>query len=171
LSSVPLGYNEFGHMQFDTKRSELGELLFRLKNRGDASVVAEIIAAASTFLGQWRPPVEVIVPVPPSSARALQPVMVLAQGLSEKSGIPIVEHVRKTRDTPQLKNVFDLDERLKVLEGVHAVEGAVAGQRVLLFDDLYRSGATMNVITELLYRQGNAADVYALTITRTRSNQ
>jgi competence protein ComFC len=23
VSSVPIGYNEFGHMQFDTKRSEL----------------------------------------------------------------------------------------------------------------------------------------------------
>ena len=41
----------------------------------------------------------------------------------------------------------------------------------LLFDDLYRSGATMNEITTTLYDQGSAADVFVLTITRTRSNQ
>ncbi len=38
-------------------------------------------------------------------------------------------------------------------------------------DDLYRSGATMDAITRALYDQGSAADVFALAITRTRSNQ
>src|SRR6516225_4063660 len=33
LSSIPIGYNEFGHMQFETTRSEVGELLYKLKNR------------------------------------------------------------------------------------------------------------------------------------------
>jgi predicted amidophosphoribosyltransferase len=47
----------------------------------------------------------------------------------------------------------------------------VQGRRILLFDDLYRSGATMNAITAALYDEGAAADVFALTITRTRSNQ
>ncbi|WP_204369077.1 hypothetical protein [Methylocucumis oryzae] len=28
ISSVPIGHNEFGHMQFDTVRSEAGEALF-----------------------------------------------------------------------------------------------------------------------------------------------
>lgn len=43
------------------------------------------------------------------------------------------------------------------------------GRHVLLFDDLHRSGATMNAITEALYDDGDAAEVFALTITRTRS--
>jgi len=34
-SSTPAGYNEFGHMQFDTVRPEIAELLYRLKYRGD----------------------------------------------------------------------------------------------------------------------------------------
>jgi hypothetical protein len=37
-------------MQFDTTRSEVGELLFRLKNRSDTSTVDEIVATAVTFL-------------------------------------------------------------------------------------------------------------------------
>ena len=40
-----------------------------------------------------------------------------------------------------------------------------------LFDDLFRSGATMNAITDVLLRKGKAASVRAFTITRTRSNQ
>jgi competence protein ComFC len=170
LSSVPIGENEFGHMQFDTTRSEVGELLFRLKNRSDTGAVDEIVAAAVTFLNTWHPPIEMIVPVPASTARAVQPVMLLARGISDQLHIPLVECVTKARETPQLKNIFDLDERLKALDGVHTVDAAAAqGRTILLCDDLYRSGATMNAITSALYEQGKAADVFALTITKTRS--
>lgn len=124
LSSVPIGYNEYGHMQFDTTRSDLGELLFRLKNRSDTSTVDEIVATAVTFLNTWHPPIEMIVPVPASTARAVQPVMLLAKGISEQLHIPVVECVTKTRETPQLKNIFDLDERLKALDGIHTVDAA-----------------------------------------------
>jgi predicted amidophosphoribosyltransferase len=159
-------------MQFDTTRSEVGELLFKLKNRVDISTVPEIVAAAIAFLNAWKPAIDMLVPVPPSSARAVQPVMLLAQGISAQFGVPLVQGVTKTRDTPQLKNIFDLDERLQALEGVHAVDSSVTqGRRILLFDDLFRSGATMNAITTALYEQGKATAVFALTITRTRSLQ
>jgi len=39
---------------------------------------------------------------------------------------------------------------------------------VLLFDDLYRSGATLNAVTRVLLEQGEARNVYALTLTMTR---
>ena len=117
-------------------------------------------------------PIDMIVPVPPSSGRAVQPVILLAQGISTQLSVPLVCAVTKTRDTPQLKNIFDLDARLAALEGVHAVDPAVTqGKRVLLFDDLFRSGATMNAITAALYDQGKAQEVFALTMTRTRSHQ
>jgi competence protein ComFC len=96
--------------------------------------------------------------------------MLLARGISDQLHIPLVECVTKTRETPQLKNIFDLDERLKALDGVHTVDVAVTqGRTILLFDDLYRSAATMNAITSALYEQGKAAEVFALTITKTRS--
>jgi len=44
----------------------------------------------------------------------------------------------------------------------------VAGKAVLLFDDLFRSGATLNAVTRVLYEQGQCSDVYALALTRTR---
>jgi len=171
LSSIPVGYNEFGHMQFDTTRSEVGELLFKLKSRSDQAVIPEIAAAVARLMKAWGPPVDMIVPVPPSTPRPLQPVMALATAISAQLQIPLVEAISKTRDTPQLKNIVDLDERLNALEGVHAADQVhVKGRTVLLFDDLFRSGATMNSVTTALYDQGGVADVYALTITRTRSH-
>lgn len=45
------------------------------------------------------------------------------------------------------------------------------GRKVLLVDDLYRSGSTLHVATDLLYREGKAALVSVLTMTKTRSNR
>lgn len=172
LSSTPLGHNEFGHMQFDTKRSEMGDLLYQLKYNGDKRPVPEIVEAVEKLIKEWNPMVDVLVPVPPSTPRTVQPVLVLAEAISQRLSIPLANCVTRVRDIPQLKNVFDLDERLKLLNGLHAVdESATQGKRVLLFDDLYRSGATMNAITAELYGKGKASEVFALTITRTRSNQ
>lgn len=172
LSSTPIGYNEYGHMQFDTRRSELGELLYKLKYGGDKAVVTEIVDALYSFMTSWNPGVEIIVPVPPSGQRAVQPVILLAEALSHRLGIPLADCVKRTKDAPQLKNVYDLDERLRLLEGLHQIDASVTAHKaILLFDDLYRSGATMNAITAALYDEGRAADVFALTVTRTRSHQ
>ena len=170
VSSLPIGYNEYGHMQFDTTRSLIGELLYKLKTKRDTSVVDEIADTASAFLGRWNQPIDIIVPVPPSNQRSVQPVSLIADALSTRLGKPVADCVAKTREARQLKNVFDLDERLRLLDGLYTVAaGAVEGRRVLLFDDLYRSGATMNAISEVLQQRGRAADVVALAITRTRS--
>ena len=102
----------------------------------------------------------------------MQPVLILANVISERLRIPLADCVTRTRDIPELKNVSDLDERLELLEGLHTVDkAATQGKSVLLFDDLYRSGATMNAITTDLYEDGKATDVFALAITRTRSHQ
>ncbi len=42
---------------------------------------------------------------------------------------------------------------------------ATAGKNILLFDDLFGSGATVSHITEALKEKGDAAAVYLLTLT------
>jgi len=69
-----------------------------------------------------------------------------------------------------LKNIHDAEERRKILEGAFEVSAAkVNNQRILLLDDLYRSGATMNAIAEVLIASG-ASVVYAFAFTQTRSS-
>jgi competence protein ComFC len=62
VSSNYVGDDEYGHPMFDTKRSELGELLYRLKYSSDISVVDEIVDTAAEFLNSWRPDISLIVP-------------------------------------------------------------------------------------------------------------
>ncbi len=171
-SSAPIGYNEFGHMQFETVRPEIAEHLFRLKNRADRASAEPIIEAAANFLKAHRHKLDILIPVPPSSQRALQPVIVLAEGIGKILKLPVVSCITTTRPTAQLKNITDPQERKKHVEGLYAIDPKeTGGKNILLFDDLFRSGSTMNAITDLLLGNGKASSVRALTVTKTRSNQ
>ena len=169
LYSTHVGVNEHGHDVFETKRSELGELLFRLKYRGDLTAVPEIVDAITEFLKRARTTFDLIVPVPPSGHRQVQPVIVLARAFGEALNLPVAECVTTTRAPTPLKGVIDRDRRNELLEGLYAVETDFTRRKsILLFDDLYRSGATMNAITDLLMTQGEARAVRVLTITKAR---
>lgn len=171
-SSTHLGVNEAGHDVFDTVRSELGELLHRLKYRGEQGVIPEIAAAAIAFLQPHRAKFDLIVPVPPSALRAVQPVILLANAIGAGLGRPVLSCVTTTRPAAQLKGVTDPARRKELLAGLHAVDATkTKDKNILLFDDLFRSGSTMNAITDLLKQQGGVASVRVLTITRTRSNR
>jgi competence protein ComFC len=170
-SSGLAGRDGYGHPQFASKRSGLGELLYRLKFRGDKSVIPEIAEVVGTFAESYLPKVNLIVPVPPSTPRKEQPVILLAHAIGDRIGLPVFQDcVWKVRETLQLKNVFDFDERSRLLDGAFEIDRSVTnGKTVLLFDDLYRSGATLNAVNSLLYDRGGAKDVLALALTRTRS--
>ena len=171
LHSTHVGIDQHGHDVFDTTRSELGELLYRLKYRGDLSAVPEIVEAAMVFLSRSRSRFDLIVPVPPSGHRQVQPVVVLARAIGEALKLPIGECVTTTRPPTQLKGVIDRNRRIELLNGLYAVERARTRRKnILLFDDLYRSGATLNAITNLLMTEGQAETVRVLTITKTRRN-
>jgi predicted amidophosphoribosyltransferase len=171
VSSVYLGPDEFGRDQFDTKRSKLGELLYRLKYLGDASEVPAIVETACNFLKTARGVrFDLIVPVPASKKRNPPPVLTVARGIGETLGIAVADCVVPSRETAPLKDVNDPAERAKLLQGLYTVDASLTrGKKLLLFDDLFRSGATMNAITEVLYQTGEAADVRALALTCTRS--
>ena len=169
-SSNFLGYDEYGHPQFDTVRTEVGELLYRLKYRRRKDALIGLVATSADFIRQWAPRVHVLVPVPPSKMRGIQPVIQLVNGLSEKLQLPLRDVVERTESPKQLKDIFDYNERIKLLENAYRVDAEVIrGKSLLLIDDLFRSGATLNAVTSALYDLGKASAVYAFAPTRTRS--
>lgn len=176
LSSDYLGDDQYGHPQFSTRRTPLGELVYRLKFKGDISVLDEVAGTASDFVtGTWKITslLQFLLPVPPSNLdRPIQPVLEIVLRLSSRLRLPLtLDSLVKTSETPELKGIADPDDRTRILENVlRAGNPCVKGKNVLLVDDLYRSGATLNVATRLLYNMG-VARVYVLTMTRTRSKR
>ncbi|MGH9320534.1 MAG: ComF family protein [Vicinamibacteria bacterium] len=173
VQSTFLGDDEYGRARFDTKRSAVGELLYRLKYKSDLTAARELVEAAVFFVRSWAPPVDLLVPVPASRARAVQPLLVVGEPLARELKLKFSpSSVRRIGERPELKDVYEYDERFRLLSGLHQADRAiVSGRKVLLFDDLFRSGATMNAITAALFDQGGASEVYALTLTRTRSHR
>ena len=171
LSSDLIGYDEYGHEVFDTKRSDIGELLFRLKYRSDKTVIRVITETAVEFVRSQAWEIDLVIPVPPSSQRTFQPVPALAQAIAETLGVSCcTDCVVKVRETPKLKNVFGPSERLKLLGDAFAVsKTAMVGRSVLLFDDLYRSGATLQAVSAALLENAQVNSLYVLTLTMTRT--
>ena len=78
----------------------------------------------------------------------------------------------KIRQTEELKSVFDLKQRGKLLQGAfRAIPQLLEGRNVLLLDDLYRSGATLAEAAREILENGRAKSLVALTLTKTRSNR
>lgn len=83
LRSDFIGHDEYGHPRFDTERSEMGELLYRLKYRSNKAALDPIVDVVSDFIISWELSLNLILPTPPSrSRRPYQPVLEIAKELS-----------------------------------------------------------------------------------------
>ena len=172
LASTYLGPDEFGHDRYDNTRSEMGELVYRLKYRNDHSATPKIVELLTAIGGIEK--FDFIIPVPSSKARAIQPVDAIAVALGEQRGVPVLSgYLQKAGGGAELKGIDDPDERAKVLKGAIRIVGEtdIRGKSVLLVDDLYRSGATLNTCCDLLHEEAGVESVSVLTMTRTRSKR
>jgi len=167
-----LGNDSYEHHRFDAGRNNLWQLLYRLKFKSDKSVLNEISNTAANFLcNTWQIAniLDLIITVPPSNLnRSFQPVAELAERISHIIDVPIFTDVLvKTRNTPELKVVEDLEKRVDLMNGVFDIKtNAIKGRNILLFDDIYRSGATLQSATRILYGKGKVNKIYVLTLIR-----
>jgi competence protein ComFC len=171
LSSIPRGDGEF-----DTTRSELGEALYQLKYRFDRSKIEPIAEVAARYIQNLLvfQYLKAIIAVPPSKLdRPFQPVLELARAISEKTGLPIPDdYLIKVKQTQALKNIEDAELRRQQMQGAFQVaDQRYAKQYVLVFDDLFRSGETLNAVSNALTTQGGVERVFVLTVTMTRTKQ
>ena len=109
LRSEYIGDDEYGHPQFETTRSEIGESLYRLKYKKDKSVLDEIIITATEFIRLRNWELDLVVAVPASrKGRAFQPAPPVAEGIARALGIDVcIDCVIKVKSTPELTRIFD----------------------------------------------------------------
>ncbi len=152
----------------DWNRSSIGDLVYRLKYESDASVLPRLVEhtrklfAAHPEMSQF----DIIIPVPSSTQREFSPVHEFCKAVSQSINKPMQTCVIKTRQTQPQKEMHTLPQKRDNVAGAFAVNNDINGKRVLLVDDLFDSGATLEEITRLLRKHG-AANINALTLTRT----
>lgn len=118
-------------------------------------------------------PVDMLVPIPLHRRRLRQrgfnQSLLLARLLSRRTGIPVEPRIlRKTRETaPQTS--LTASERRANLRGAFTVADAraTASRSILVIDDVYTTGTTINECSKILLNSG-ASRVAALTVARTR---
>ncbi len=172
IDSVFVGENEFGYSMFDTTRSEIGELLYQFKYRGDQAAFEKLIHATCNYLDKKKEKYDVVIPIPPSSSSRTVTAQI-ARGLATCLNTQYVQDgVHKVRRTEELKSIYDPDRRREILAGAfQAASDKISGKTVLLVDDLYGSGATFGEATKVVYEQGGASAVDVFAVTRTRVNR
>lgn len=150
------------------QRSPLGELTYRLKYQEDLSVLPRLVEHTLTFFAAHpeMTAFDVIVPVPSSSSRLFNPVQEYSQALGRAMCKPVQSLLIKTRQNQPQKMMKTLAQKRANVAGVFTIQGEIADQRILLVDDLFDTGATLEEITQLLLRYG-AKQVFVLTLTRT----
>ncbi|PLS67506.1 MAG: hypothetical protein CV045_13225 [Cyanobacteria bacterium M5B4] len=171
LSSTPRSDGSF-----DTVRSEIGEALYQLKYQFDASKIEPIAEAAAQRIKLWRvfQYLEAIIAIPPSKLdRPFQPVLELAKAIGYKTNLPVPDdYLFKVKQTQALKDIEDNALRHQQMQNAFQIADQRYSQKsLLLFDDLFRSGETLNAVSNALINQGNVGRIYVLTVTMTRTKR
>jgi ComF family protein len=115
--------------------------------------------------------IDVIVPVPLHPRRlrwrGFNQSVLLARQISRAYGVPMDPFLlRRVRETPP-QTQLDEEERRRNVRGAFALApgGTIAKRSVLLVDDVYTSGATVNECSRTLARSG-ARQVFVVTLAR-----
>jgi ComF family protein len=113
-----------------------------------------------------------IIPVPlhpdRERERGFNQAALLARELARLSHLPLNEHcVIRRVHTERHRAGMDSRARRESVAGVFSVRQpeAIAGQRVLLIDDVFTTGATVSECAAVL-KEGGAEEVFVLTIAR-----
>jgi len=168
ISSTPRGENVYGHMQYDTIRTELGELLYHLKYRGKLGNIGDILKLIKPFLDGFveLKDVDVVVPVPPTKKRDFQPVDELAMAIAEHLGIDFTNAVLEKVSSASSKDMDRTNKRLK--GSIQAKIKATRSHNILLIDDLFETGQTLTECVSVLKSDPLLKKVYVLVMTKTR---
>lgn len=171
ISSTPIGSNEWGHMQFDTVRSEIGEALFKLKYRSDFSQVKIIAAQIKESLSSYFMSTSFVVPMPASKIRERQPVSEIAREVARLMNIPCREDLLiKTTQTPPMKDIPTQEEKVEKLMSAFTINDQLqAGSyNILIVDDLYDTGSSLEAATRMCRTCSKINKVFVATATRRR---
>ncbi|TMJ17210.1 MAG: ComF family protein [Alphaproteobacteria bacterium] len=172
ISSTYIGENEYGHPQFDTLRTEVGEALFRLKYRDDFSKAEPLAAEIEQHLVPKFGKIGFIVPMPASKQRPRQPVTEIAKALAQRLEVPIFENIvvklPAPDGAPALKDLVGKQAKVDALSDRFAINDGITNDgkwNVLVVDDLYDTGASMEAACAKLrtYHKVDKIFVAALT--------
>ena len=141
---------------------------FKYKNRREYAdfYVKELLERCGETVRAWEADALIPVPLHPKRKRrrGFNQAGLIAEGLGKKLGIPVygrlLVRVKKTR--PQ-KELSRQERRSNLKNAFQAVQNDVRLRKVILVDDIYTTGSTIDAAAEVLLALG-VEKVYFLSI-------
>lgn len=149
--------------------SVLQESLFKLKygkRQEYGSFYGQIAAVYSReIIRNWG--VEIIIPIPlhrkRMEKRGYNQAELIAEALGKTLCIPVDSRLMKRKVNTRPQKELDYRERKQNMKNAFFLKGENRYRRILLVDDIYTTGRTIEAAAELLKRNG-AENVFFLTI-------
>ena len=149
--------------------SVLQESLFKLKygkRQEYGSFYGQIAAVYSReIIRNWG--VEIIIPIPlhrkRMEKRGYNQAELIAEALGKTLCIPVDSRLMKRKVNTRPQKELDYRERKQNMKNAFFLKGENRYRRILLVDDIYTTGSTIEAAAELLKRNG-AENVFFLTI-------
>jgi ComF family protein len=151
-------------------QGKMARAIQRFKYHGEVTLAADLgLFWSKVDLDDL--PFEIIIPVPlyprRLRKRGFNQALLLGKALVQKTGREIsIRNLRRIRNTvPQVE--LDHGEREKNMRGAFDVRepSAIKGKSLLLVDDVFTTGATVNECAKVLKKSG-AREVFVLTLAR-----
>ncbi|MBU0641393.1 MAG: hypothetical protein KKB50_21240 [Planctomycetes bacterium] len=168
-------WNVRGVARIGSYSTPLDRLTTRLKYGGrerNADFLADLMAESLSRY-EWFSEVEALVPVPMHWRRRLQRpcdhALLLTVALARRTGVPMVNALRRVKHTPSQTRMTSRTSRFKNVSGCFAPRRSakcLVGGTVCVVDNLLMSGATVCEVSKALRRAG-AKRIYAAVIVRT----
>ena len=172
ISSRYVGDNESGHPIFDTTRTPVGEAVYQLKYRQDWLQAPKLASAVVKYVVPLVGNIGLIVPMPASTHRVRQPVMEVASALAKIMDVKVFDNLLVKNAVPNanqsLKDMNTKAEKEAALSGRFSIQDGIAGEgkwNVLLLDDLFHSGASMEAACATLRTYAKIDKIFAVALT------
>jgi ComF family protein len=151
----------------------LREIIHLFKYQGKVGLgkyLADLMNQA--YPQKWpRESFDVIIPVPlhikKLSEREFDQALILAKGISQLQGIPLIYGNLVRKRWTESQATLDKKGRWSNVKGAFSLRNpeAIKGQKILLVDDVYTTGATIKECAAVL-KEAKAKEIYVYTLAR-----
>ncbi len=150
----------------DVMRNSMAYFKYRGRAEYAEYYGGELYRRSAHLLARWQP--QLLIPVPihrrRMAKRGYNQAALLAGQLSRYSNIPVNETaVRRRKSTAALKKQTPEQRRKSMYRAFSAKPGTALPECVVIIDDIYTTGSTVNALAKLLKKCG-AKRVYFLAV-------
>jgi competence protein ComFC len=144
------------------------KLIYKLKYEGKVQLAKVIAGLMIERLQNERLAIDAVVPVPMHEskleARGFNQSLIIAQELGERMDKPVADCLKRAKETKEQYNL-DRNQRYSNINGAFSVKLSYNIGKymdILLVDDIYTTGSTVNECSKVL-KEAGAEKVYVIT--------